>query len=89
MFVNSVKILPTGQENAWDDIGYAALVSLEAQTGDSGKNRESIGEIVVVANPEGLTVIYERNKRSYELKINLLGDSPQFTQEDITPIKKL
>ena len=90
MLVNSVKIQPTGQEGTWIDMGYAFLVSLEAKLGDRAQQGQAtIGEIVVAADTDGLTVMYEKDKRTYELKLNLLGESPEIIVEDVTEPKKM
>ena len=88
MVVNAVKIQPMGHEDELVDVGYAHIVSLEPKPGDALKGQPNIGEILVAAALDGLVVIYTKNKRQYELKLNLLGDTPQITQEDVTPLKQ-
>ena len=90
MAVNSVKIKQTGQEDRWIDAGYAFLVSLEAKLGNLAEpGQASVGELLVAAEMDGLIVIYEKGKRTYELKLNLLGESPEITVEDVTEPKKM
>lgn len=90
MVVNAVKIKPTGQEDTWVDAGYAFIVSLEAKLGDLAEPGQTpVGELLVAADLDGLTVIYEKGKRTYELKLNLLGESPEVTVEDVTEPKKM
>ena len=90
MDINAVRIRPTGQEDAWFDVGYAFVTAIKALGGEERpKNAPAIGEMIVVADHDGLTVIYERKQRRYELKLKLNDDTPSYTVEDVTPIHKL